>query len=108
MSKNLADTAATAATATGAGTSVILTCPDQLRWVHDAQWIWIVDPRTGTTHCLDGIEAAVWGWMMLGYSYPRLVALLGPLLNLERLEAQQHLNTLLQTWISAGLLERKA
>ncbi len=85
---------------------VVLTCSAHLRWVHDTALIWIVDQQTGTTHCLEGAEAAVWGWLMLGYSYPRLVDLLGPLLNLEQREAQRHLNTVLQTWISAGLLER--
>lgn len=85
--------------------TVLLTCPESVAWVKDADCIIVVNGRRGESHILRGAEAAVWSWLMLAYPYPRLARLLAELLALPLAEAKRQLAVFLQGWRIAGLLE---
>ncbi len=84
---------------------MILTCPENVRWVNDAGQILVIDEGRGVLHTLRGDEAAVWDWLALAYPYPALVEMLAALLALSPGEAAARLEAILAVWQTAGLLE---
>ncbi len=89
----------------GEAGAIIFACPESIRWLEDADRVIVVDEREGETHILRGAEAAVWGWLALAYSYPKLVRLLAALLGLPTADAERRLAAILQGWRAAGLLQ---
>ncbi len=85
-----------------------LACPEPISWVKDSAGILVVDERREEVHVLRGLECAVWSWLSLEYSFSDLLALVAELLGASEKEAQQRLVELLQTWMSAGLLEEES
>jgi hypothetical protein len=85
--------------------AVVLTCPASIRWVKDADQILVVDEQRGIQVVLRGRDAAIWDWLTLMYSYPRLVNLLAVLQAIPADEAERQLMDVLSAWQSSGLLE---
>jgi hypothetical protein len=88
------------------GQGVVLTCPAPVWWVKDADQILVVDEQKGTLVILRGLEAVIWDWLTLMYSYPRLVNLLAALRVVPADEAERQLIDVLSAWQSIGLLQR--
>jgi hypothetical protein len=84
---------------------VVLTCPDDIFWVKDVNQMIIVNRQSGETQILRGVEASVWGWLTLCYSYPKMVHLVSALLVVPSGEAEEQLVEILKKWLTAGLLE---
>ena len=85
--------------------TAVYTCPPHITWVKDSQQTIIIDGRQRRNHILRGPEAAIWSWLTLAYSYPRLCQLLAALLDQSPAQAEQQLQTTLETWHQAGLLQ---
>ena len=85
--------------------AITLTCPPHIHWVKDSGQILVVNEKKGAARILRGFEAAVWDYLMLGYSFPRLTATLGMLLDIPAREMEQKLAACLRNWQAGGLLE---
>lgn len=86
--------------------TAVYTCPPHITWVKDSQHTIIIDEQQGRSHILRGPEAAIWSWLTLAYSYPKLCRLLAALLDQSPAQAEQRLQATLETWRQAGLLQR--
>lgn len=84
--------------------SLVYACPDSVHWVKDADQVIVVNDQDGRTHALRGVEGAIWSWLSLSYSYPKLVRLVAALLALPANDAEQTLLDVLHGWHEAGLL----
>jgi hypothetical protein len=85
--------------------SITLTCPATIQWVKDSGQIVVVDEKKSGTWILHGFEAAVWDYLMLGYSYPKLIETLSTLLGLPSQEAEEKVAASIRAWQASGLLE---
>jgi len=85
--------------------SVTYACPDSVRWVKDTDQVILLDEQTGRSHILQGMEAAIWGWLSLAYSYRRITPLVAALLAQPPAEAEQTLLATLERWQVVGWLE---
>lgn len=91
---------------TGKPCGVILTGSKGVYWVKDSAQVVVVDESSGKIFLLRGKEAALWSWLSLSYPYPKLAAMMSVLLGVSNAEAEQELETILQAWLSVGLLVR--
>lgn len=76
-----------------------------LVWVKDATQIIVIHVASQTAHLLQGEEMVVWDWLMLGYSFDELAFMLAELRRTPLTDARQQLESLLQAWVEAGLLQ---
>jgi hypothetical protein len=83
---------------------LILTCPPCLHWVKDSNQVLVVDERLNTATVLQGVEAAVWDWLMLGYNLADVTGLLAGLCHESQGLAETRLLGLLQGWLQSGWL----
>jgi hypothetical protein len=88
-------------------TQVTVSCPAHIRWVQDKHQIFVVDSQRNVTYCLTGIDAAIWGFFWLGYSYAQIVKLTAALSNTPPQEARARLAHQLRQWHDNGLLHIK-
>ena len=86
---------------------MVYTCAGALRWVKDKDSVIIVAEQTGVAYTLCGVEAALWGWLMLGYTHRHLVELLSAVLRLPAGAGARKLNGILDNWRAQGLLQRE-
>lgn len=86
-------------------TSTVYACSDSLRWVKDTSQVIIVDEQQGKTFTLQGVDAAIWSWLSLRYSYQKLIHLVAALLAVSDVDAEHTLRTTLHRWHTQGLLE---
>lgn len=87
--------------------SVTLICASSLHWVQDKDRVLIVAEPARAATTLYGAEAALWGWLMLGYPYLQVVELFSALLGLPPDRGEQTLASILENWCEQGLLLRK-
>lgn len=73
-------------------------------WVRDADQTLLVDRETGAARTLRGAEAVVWGLVVMGHRYCRLVSMLGAILSLSEQEARSVLLEALTEWQEDGFL----
>jgi hypothetical protein len=85
--------------------SITLSCPPAIHWVKDSGQIVVVDEKKPATWILQGFEAAVWDYLMLGYSFPKLTATLRTLLNVPIQEAEDKIAACIRNWQAGGLLD---
>jgi hypothetical protein len=85
--------------------STLLTCPPTILWVKDSGQVLVVDEKRSATWILHGFEAAVWDYMMLGYSYPEMVETLSTLLDVPIQEMKKKVAACIRDWQAGGLLE---
>ncbi|MBN1936022.1 MAG: hypothetical protein JW934_15240 [Anaerolineae bacterium] len=52
--------------------TIVYLCAPDIEWVRDKDQTILVDKR-GQSWSLEGIEAAAWDWLVLGYSYKDMV-----------------------------------
>ena len=83
----------------------VIQLPESVFWVRDKNRIVVIDIEKPYTQALHGLEAAIWGWLTLGYSYPRLLKLVTTALEVHPETAENSLLETLNTWIAAGILE---
>lgn len=83
-------------------------CPPHIRWAYDAACILVVNEQTRQAHMLVAEEAAIWDWLMLGYSYAQLIQFIAASSDLPTVQAENHLRQQLQTWQESGLLQKVA
>lgn len=82
----------------------VLTNPNPLYWVKDQDQIFIIDEHSQEIYRMHHLEALVWTWLTLAYSYSKIVELLTALLVISSAEAEQRLRIIFQTWKNAGIL----
>jgi hypothetical protein len=85
--------------------SITLTYPSTIHWVKDSGQIVVVDEKKSSTWILHGFDAAVWDYLMLGYSYPKLIETLYTLLDVPIQEVEEKVAVCIRTWQAGGLLE---
>ncbi len=86
----------------------VLISPPHVQWAVDADQIVVVDSSRARLYFLQGVEAALWGWLALSYSYPKLIDMLGSLLGVPPAEAEAALINIIHGWETARLLQREA
>lgn len=82
-----------------------LTLAPHILWVQDKTQVLIVDEQHHKNQVLTGIEAAIWSWLSLGYSFAKLVKLTAAALDTTKTEAEPYLVAVIQKWYGAGLLD---
>lgn len=82
----------------------ILNSTDSVFWVKDRGQILVLDEKRQEIHVLRGVEAAVWGWLVLNYPYEKMVRSLTLMLGTSTEETQECLSTIIQKLISTGIL----
>lgn len=75
-----------------------------LVWVDQGTQVIVVDELRGHTYVLQGAEAALWGWLALGYSFSKIAKLLAAMLQKNVREAENILSSLLYKWCEGGLM----
>jgi len=80
-------------------------CPAGVEWVKNTDGILVINRNQSQSYLLMGLESAVWSWMSLSYTYPRLVGMLSELEGISRQEAGQKLKRLLEAWRVIDILE---
>ncbi|KAA3655511.1 MAG: hypothetical protein DWQ04_33390 [Chloroflexi bacterium] len=82
------------------------TCPPHVKWVIDAQQTIVINEQSGEFAILSDIDAMLWSWLTLNYSYKKLLTLISAI---EMSQPEKLLRSTLQKWANAGLLlEREA
>lgn len=79
-------------------------CVPTIAWVKDAGQTLLVEEEAGRTWSLRGVEAAVWDWLSLGYSFDEIVGLLKVLVGASDEEARERLVAMLEGWKQAGIV----
>jgi hypothetical protein len=78
--------------------------PARIDWVRDGETILLVNVQKNKVDNLSGVDASVWIWLTLHYSYSRLTNLLVALLNVSRAEAEEQLKSIFLKWVRMGIL----
>ncbi|HRQ42017.1 MAG TPA: hypothetical protein PLD25_29205 [Chloroflexota bacterium] len=86
----------------------IFLCPPHIRWAYESAHILVVNEATGQAHLLVGEEAAIWDWLMLGYSYARIKQFIAASTDRPTPQAEYHLRQQLAAWQERGLLQKAA
>ncbi|MEO8355190.1 MAG: hypothetical protein ABI621_04700 [Chloroflexota bacterium] len=86
----------------------VLINPHPLYWVRDREQILIVDEQSQEIYALQHVEAAVWTWLALAYSYAKIVELSTAMLGVPSAEAEQRLQVIFQNWQNTGILAIEA
>lgn len=68
-----------------------LTLPAHILWVQDKTQVLIIDEKHKKNRCLTGVEAAIWSWLSLNYSFAKLVKLTAAALDVSTTEAEPYL-----------------
>lgn len=85
--------------------TAVYTCPPHIKWVHDQCQTILIDEDQRRSHALSGVEAAIWSWLTLSYTFTKLTKLTAALLNVTQAEARQRLRATLDVWRQAGWLQ---
>jgi hypothetical protein len=80
-------------------------CRPAIVWTREQQRTLLIDQETGASWRMEGIEAAVWDLMVLGYSYPRAAKIVSLLPGVPAGEAREIVSTTLAEWYREGILE---
>jgi len=83
----------------------ILSSTDSVFWVKDRGQILVLDEKRQEMLVLRGVEAAVWGWLVLNYPYEKIFRSLTVMLGASTEEAEQCLWSIIQKLINTGILE---
>lgn len=89
----------------GRAEQLVYRCAPTLVWVRDEGHVIVVDAQNARSWLLDGIEAAIWDWVTMGYSYPRIVNLASLILKGSQAQAETQLEETLHRWHRAGLVQ---
>ena len=84
------------------------TVSPHISWVVDRMKTILVHESTGKVSILQGIQAAVWSWLNLGYPYPILLEFIACLSKVSPSVAQVELDQMLIEWQGLGFVDRKA
>jgi hypothetical protein len=76
-----------------------------VRWVRERDRILVISPENGQVFSLRGTRAVTWDGLMLGHSARRIVRLIHNLTGLTQVAAIRELQTILEEWRIAGLLQ---
>ena len=80
-------------------------CRPSIVWTREQERTLLIDRETGASWTIEGMEAAVWDLLVLGYSYPRAARILSVLPGVRPEEAREVLLTTLAEWRREGILE---
>ncbi len=78
--------------------TVTLTVPQDTWWVHDDGGVVVV--HDGQAQWLVGVEAMVWSWLTLGYSF----SMMADMLTLARSNTAYDLIAILRRWQACGIV----
>ncbi len=81
-----------------------LSTPASMRWCQESNHILVIVEQTGLAVRLTGLEAAVWKWLTLSYTYETVLRFAEVFLNLPKDETRARLNQILQDMVELGLL----
>jgi hypothetical protein len=76
----------------------------QIRWVREAGRTLVVDVEENRSWSLQGLEAAIWDRLVLGYSLPAITRFLSLLMAAPEVDARGELLGMLDRWQAAGIL----
>jgi hypothetical protein len=79
-------------------------CSPTIVWVKDANQILLVNQKTDHSRFLRDVEATVWDWLILGYSYAKITQMLALMLNISE-DAGPVLESVLHDWLAAGIIQ---
>ena len=78
-----------------------------LHWAQDGEVVVILpDPRLDRAVLLTGLEAALWGWLALGYDRRGASALAAAYLDWPEVSAAAALDAIVLTWEQRGIMQR--
>jgi hypothetical protein len=81
-------------------------CAPHVVWTRDVDRVLLVDSEGERAWELDGLEAAIWDWLAMGYPYDKVVDFVSLVLACSQDEAGKTLEAALDAWRQAGLVER--
>ena len=80
-------------------------CAPTIVWARDEGRVIVVDDQDKRSWLLDGIEAAIWDWVTMGYAHPRIVSMVSLTLKGSDAQAETLLENTLHRWYLAGLVQ---
>ena len=78
---------------------------DSVFWVRDKNRTIVIDIENQYTLALHGVNQAIWGWLILDYSYQRILRFVKTALESDLESAEKVLLNALKNWVAAGILE---
>lgn len=88
------------------GRAVAYCCVSNIVWVKDKNGVFLVDPKADRSWSMNGIDAAIWDWLTLGYRHEQAVFLLSLILRVPEDEARQVICETLYRWQRMGIVEQ--
>jgi len=85
--------------------TLVYRCSPAIVWVSDAGQALLVDREAAQFWLLHLPDAAIWDWLVAGYSYEKIVRMLGLILSLSTAEAERTLVRVLENWRDAGIIQ---
>ena len=79
--------------------------PDSVFWVRDKNRTIVIDIEKKHTLALHGLNEAIWGWLILDYSYQQILQFVKTALEADLGSAEKILLNILRNWVAAGILE---
>lgn len=82
-----------------------ISTPESVCWVNDGKQITVINRESNRFFTLSGLEAVVWNWLSLGYSYQQIEIMTAHLLSQSESEAVDVLGSIFRDWYTNDLLE---
>ena len=90
-----------------AGSHAVYHCQDDILWVNDREHVILVSERQHQYFLLRGLEAAVWGWLIMGCQHRQLCQQISLFLNTTEMEASTRIVQVMDDWVSKGILRKE-
>ena len=81
-----------------------LSNPEHIYWVKETQHIMVVDERIKQVTLLCDLQAALWSWISLSYSFEQLCHLVAKALDLDNAGARGMILEIFKEWEEIGII----
>ena len=78
--------------------------PASVRWCQDSTRVLVIDESANLAVSLAGLDAAVWKWFSLSYTYRDVLSFTQVFLKLSREDTEHRLNQIITQWVELGFL----
>lgn len=89
-----------------ASSYTIYQCQDDILWVKDRKQVIVISERRRRYFLLRGLEAAIWGWLIMGCHGRQLHQQVSLFLNTNETDAHTRIAQVMMDWVSKGILQK--
>jgi hypothetical protein len=84
--------------------AMIYRCKPGITWVKDLDRVVVVDSSSNRGWRMEGQEMEIWELLNLGYTFPKIVALLSVVYSQSEADTSQSVERILAGWVEAGMV----